>query len=132
MADLRQPLGHPKPAARTRVERLREAARLIAQTALERRRWARESVELATLTSRELRDVGLSEYEAHVLRKSPVPRVAQADIDALMQAARQARAEAFLAALRWFARWARSIFLNRPTTAGQDHSTVRNIPEPRA
>jgi uncharacterized protein YjiS (DUF1127 family) len=106
--------------------------RLIARTVSERRRRARETEGLAVLTSRELHDIRLTEYEAHVLRTSHVRSVAREDIDAVIARAHLARSDAIDAMLSQILNCVLSMFLKKHSAASYGRPGCKPVRAPRS
>ncbi len=104
--------------------------RLITRTVSERRRRARETEELAALTSRELRDIRLTEYEARALRTSRVRSVAREDIDAVIARAHLARRDAIDAMLSPILHCVRSVFLKKHSAASYGRPGCKTVRAP--
>lgn len=130
MTDQREPHSPTRPEGEQRFVRIRAMIRLIARTVFERRRRARETEELAALTSRELRDIRLTEYEARALRTSHVRSVARDDIDAVIARAHLARSDAIDAMLSQILNCLRSVFLRERSAAACGRSDCRTAQAP--
>lgn len=132
MTDQRETLSPSEPYGNLPLGRLRAMMRLIARTVSERRRRAQETEELAALTSRELRDVRLTEYEARALRTSHVRSVAREDIDAVIARAHRARIDAIHAMLSQVVNGERSVFLKKRSAGSCGRSGCRTVQAPPA
>ncbi len=130
MSDQLEPRSPSGPQGKLRFGKLRAVMRLIARTVSERRRRARETEELAALTSRELRDIRLTEYEARALRTSHVRSVAREDIDAVIARAHLARSDAIDAMLSQILNCVLPVFLKKHSAASCGRPVCKTMRAP--